>query len=84
LGCDCPLGMQEHCACGDFCDLSNSTRVQSLQELENEQREVSLVTTSIDRRLALSQSVFSTLPANLTHDTRIARANQANSAPRHL
>jgi len=79
LGCDCPLGMQEHCACGDFCDLSDSTRVQSLQELENEQREVSLVTTLIDRRLALSQSVFSTQPANITHDTRIAKTNQTDS-----
>ena len=45
---------------------SNSSLTQSLRELEKP---------SIDRRQALSQSAFSSQPANLTQDTRIADAS---------
>ena len=47
-------------------DKGNSSLTQSLRELEKP---------SIDRRQALSQSAFSTQPANLTQDTRIADAS---------
>lgn len=45
--------------------VGNSSLTQSLRELEKP---------SIDRHQALSQSAFSTQPANLTQDTRIANA----------
>ena len=47
-------------------DKGNSSLTQSLRELEKP---------SIDRRQALSQSAFSSQPANLTQDTRIADAS---------